>query len=88
MTIDENFTDAQLITKQRFKNSNDFSLYIEKKVLETKAGYMDCILTYCRETDIDESSIAKLVNSSLKEKIRAEAEENNLMKPKTGKLPL
>lgn len=79
-------TDGFIITK-KFKNATDFSLFIENKVLDTKVGYMDCIISYCEEADIDVESITKLISISLKEKIRSEAEELNFLKPK-AKLPL
>jgi hypothetical protein len=82
----DEITDSLVITK-KFKNPTEFSIYIENKVMETKAGYMDCIISYCTEADINIESIAKLVNSTLKEKIRCEAEEQNYMKPRT-KLPI
>lgn len=79
-------TDGLIITK-RFRSSNEFSLYIENKVIEEKIGYMDAIIKYCEEIDIDIETIATLVNQSLKDKIQNEAEEQNYMK-KRGKLPL
>ena len=79
-------TDGLVITK-RFKTATEFSLYIENKVLDTKISYMDCVIQYCQDADINIENIAKLINSSLKEKIRCEAEEQNYIKPR-GKLPL
>ena len=82
----ENLTDTLIITK-KFRNANEFIIYIETQVLENKSGYMDCIISYCAEADIDIESIGKLITTSLKEKIRCEAEEFNYMKPR-GKLPI
>jgi len=79
-------TDSLIITK-KFRSSNEFSLYIEERVVKEKIGYMDAIIQYCEEVDIDVESISKLVNQSLKDKIQTEAEENNYIK-KRGKLPL
>lgn len=79
-------TDSLIITK-KFRSPNEFSLYIEEKVLREKIGYMDAVIQYCEEIDIDIESISKLINQSLKDKIQNEAEENNFMKPR-GKLPL
>lgn len=78
--------DSIIITK-KFRSPNEFSLYIEEKVVNEKIGYMDAIISYCTELDIDIESISKLVNQSLKDKIRAEAEEQNYIKKK-AKLPL
>lgn len=80
------FTDSFIITK-KFRSPNEFSLHIEEKVFKEKLSYMDAIIAYCNEVDIDVESVANLVNQSLKEKIQIEAEENNYMK-KRAKLPL
>ena len=79
-------TDSLIITK-KFRSPNEFSLYIEERVLKERIGYMDAVIQYCEEIDIDIVSISKLINQSLKDKIQNEAEENNFMKPR-GKLPL
>lgn len=79
-------TDTLIITK-KFRSSNEFSLYIEERVIREKIGYMDAVIQYCEEIDIDIESISKLINQSLKDKIRNEAEEQNYIKRK-GKLPL
>lgn len=79
-------TDSLIITK-KFRSPNEFSLYIEEKVVREKIGYMDAIIHYCEEVDIDIESISKLINQSLKDKVQNEAEENNYIK-RRGKLPL
>lgn len=84
--LEYEITDTLIITK-KFRSPNEFSLYIEEKVIKEKIGYMDAVIDYCTELDIDIDSISKLVNQSLKDKIQIEAEENNFMK-KRGKLPL
>lgn len=78
--------DTLIITK-KFRSPNEFSLYIEEKVNKEKIGYMDAIINYCGEIDIEIESISKLINQSLKDKIRLEAEEFNYIK-KQAKLPL
>ena len=84
--ITQMLTDGLVITK-RFRSSNEFSLYIEEKVISDKIGYMDAVIQYCEEIDIDIESIAKLINQSLKDKIQIEAEDQNYMRSR-GKLPL
>jgi hypothetical protein len=79
-------TNTFLITRQ-FSSPSEFSIYIEKEALRRKIGYMETLLEYCDDNNIDTSSVGGIVSSSLKEKIRAEAEEINVLK-KTGKLPL
>lgn len=86
---EEDFKDLNdtLVITKKFRSPNEFSLYIEEKVLKEKLGYMDAVISYCNEVDIDIETISKLVNQSLKDKIRSEAEEFNYIK-KRGKLPL
>ena len=87
MTEDINeLTDSLVITK-RFRSPNEFSLYIENRVLSDKISYMDAVIQYCNEIDIDVESVANLINQSLKDKIQVEAEEQNYMRPR-GRLPL
>lgn len=79
-------TVTYLITRE-FTNPTEFSMHIEKEAIRRKIGYMEALVDYCEENDIDTGSMSGLISSSLKEKIRAEAEEMNLLK-KTSKLPL
>ena len=79
-------TDSLVITK-KFSSPNEFSLYIEERVAKESIGYMDAIIQYCGEVDIDVESISKLINQSLKDRVQLEAEEGNYFK-KRGKLPL
>lgn len=83
---EKELTDAFVITK-RFRSSNEFSIYIDEMVVKYKITYMEAIINYCNEIDIDIESIGNLVNSKLKEKIQVEAEQANLMKPR-GHLPI
>ena len=70
-------------------NSKKFALTIEAIVKEKKIPYMDAVLKYCEDNDIDTSSIGPLINKSLKEKIQAEAEKLNLIeKSSTAVLPV
>jgi hypothetical protein len=79
-------TDSLVITK-KFRSPNEFSLYIEERVVKDSFGYMDAIIQYCGYVDIVVESISKLINQSLKDKVQLEAEEGNYFK-KRGKLPL
>ena len=58
-------TDQYIISK-KFTTANDFSLYIEKLVTAKKLSYMEAVISYCEEADIDVESIKSLVNKSLK----------------------
>ena len=70
-------------------NSKKFALTIESIVKEKRISYMDAILKFCEENDIDPSSVGSLINKSLKEKIQLDAEKLNLIeKSSTATLPL
>lgn len=80
-------TDEYLITKQ-FKTSAEFSQHIEKQAQTTGAGFIDTIVSFCTKNNLEVESVKKLLTTSLKDKIKAEAQDLNLIKgEKSGKLP-
>jgi hypothetical protein len=79
-------TDTLVITK-RFRSPNEFSIYIDEIVNRLKIPYMEAVINYCNEVDIDIESVGPLINLKLKEKIQMEAEQSNLIKPR-GHLPV
>jgi len=69
-------------------NSKEFSLQIEKIVQERKGiSYMDAILRYCEENELDPGTVAPMITKTLKDKITIEAQNLNYI-PKTGQLPV
>ena len=70
-------------------NSNKFALIIEGIVKDKRISYLDAVLHYCEDNDIDTASVGPLINKSLKEKIKAEAEKLNLVeRSSTAVLPI
>lgn len=71
------------------KSSADFIKAIEKFVSDKQCDYMDAIIVYCEENDIEIEAAASLIKSSskIKAKVQFEAEELNYL-PKTAKLPI
>ena len=69
-------------------NSKEFSLEIEK-IVQDKRGisYMDAILKYCEDNELDPGTVAPMITKTLKDKITIEAQNLNYL-PKTGQLPL
>jgi len=50
---------------------------------------MDAVIKYCEDNDIDLSSVGPLINKSLKEKIKEEAQKLNMVeKSSTAVLPI
>ena len=70
-------------------NSKKFALIIEGIVKDKRISYLDAVLHYCEDNDIDTASVGPLINKSLKEKIQTEAEKLNLVeKSSTAVLPI
>ena len=71
-------------------NSKEFSLIIEGVVKDKKPiTYMDAIIWYCEQNQIEVESVGRLISKALKEKIQVEASRANLIKiEQTGKLPV
>ena len=69
------------------QTSAEFYIKIVKLVEDTKLSYMDAVLHYCDQNNMEPETAAQLVNTKLKAQIREEAEVLNFL-PKTAKLPL
>ena len=83
---EKTLNDSLVITK-RFRSPNEFSIYIDELVNQFNVTYMDAVIKYCQEKDIDVESIGPLINKKLKDKIQLEAEQQHMMKPR-GHLPI
>lgn len=69
-------------------NSAEFSKIIENLVEEKNdLSYMDAVVHYCNNNDIDTGTVGKLLTKNLKAKIEVEARELNFL-PRRGKLPI
>jgi len=74
---------------KKFISKDKFAEDIEQLVLSTKMNYIDAIVQYCSDNDIELESVNKLISKPLKEKIKYVATELNYMKKTSkGKLPL
>ena len=66
-----------------------FTATIEELVRTHQLSYMEAILFFCQERDIEPERIVRYIDPSVKEKIQLDAESLNRLKgPKTTKLPL
>lgn len=86
MANPEKLTDVYVITK-KFNTPTEFSQHIERRAVHTKSTCMDILLNYCVTNDIEIESVNKLLSTSLKDKLQAEAQDLNLLKVKANKLP-
>jgi|TARA_A100001037_G_C14673015_1_gene423935 hypothetical protein len=69
-------------------NTSTFSMRIEELVCELNIPYMDAIVHYCENNEIEIETAAKLLNSKIKQSIASEASDLNMMKEKINKLPV
>jgi hypothetical protein len=68
-----------------------FSLEVEEIVRSNQGGlnYIDAVLVYCEENDIQLENVSKLISKPLKEKIKVDAQRMNFMKRTSrARLPL
>ena len=86
MSNPEKITDTFLITKE-FRTPAEFSYYIEQTAFHTGQSCMDVLIDHCIKNEIESESINKIINNSLKSKLEAEAQDLNLLKVKSNKLP-
>lgn len=68
---------VKILTKQ------EFALEVEGRVKKKHMGYLEAIIDYCDSIGIEPDEVSKLVVGSLKEKLEAEAQSNNLL-PKSS----
>ena len=65
----------------------DLNLNIEQIVKQTELSYMEAVLDYAKNSEIEPEAVAKMLNQSVKDKIEVEAQNLNMLK-KTAKLPI
>ncbi len=81
--------DINKALKEKFLCSAQFAQDIEAIVKNDNLGYIDAIIHYCEQNEIDVESVPKLVSKPLKEKLKWEATELNFLKRTSrAKLPL
>jgi len=81
--------DINEALNKKFISKEKFAEDIENLVLTTKMNYIDAIVQYCEDNEIELDTVGKLVSKPLKEKIKYLATELNYMKKTSkGKLPL
>ena len=77
--------------EENFMTSAKFSMEIERLVKTSNGliSYIEAVVTYCNENDLEIDSVAKLLSKPLKERLKHEAQKYNYMKKTSkGVLPL
>ena len=82
--------ELEKVLASKFFCPAKFAENIESIVLENKdMNYIDAIVHFCDQNNIDVESVPKLISKPLKEKIKCDAQELNFMKKTSrAKLPL
>ena len=77
--------------EDKFLTPTKFSQEIEVLVKRSNGliSYIEAVVTYCQENEIEIETVPKLMSKPLKERLRHEAERLNYMKKRAkGVLPL
>ena len=69
------------------KTKEQFSLLIEKYAREKKCSYMDAIVLYCEENEMEVESAAQMISPNIRDKIEVEAQDLNFL-PRAARLPI
>ncbi len=82
--------ELEKVLENKFFCPARFAEEIETLVLENNdMNYIDAIVYFCDQNNIDLDSVPKLISKPLKEKIKYEAQELNFLKKTSrAKLPL
>ena len=82
--------ELEKVLASKFFCPAKFAENIESLVLNNKdMNYIDAIVHFCDQNNIDVESVPKLISKPLKEKIKCDAQELNFMKKTSrAKLPL
>ena len=70
-----------------FEDKKEFQKKVEAERQKTGEGYVEAILCICNEYEVDPKYAASMLSRPMKEKIRLEGEEMNLLK-KSSRLPI
>ena len=90
MPKSEEASNFNELLENKFYCSRKFVEEIESIALQNKEmKYIDAIVLFCEKNNIDVESVPKLISKPLKEKIKGEAMELNLLKRTShAKLPI
>ena len=82
--------ELEKVLESKFFCPTRFAQEIEQLVLINKdMNYIDAIVYFCDNNNIDVESVPKLISKPLKEKIKYEAQELNFLKRSSrAKLPI
>lgn len=79
------------VFEDKFMTSSKFSIEIENLVRDSQGhlNYIEAIITFCEENEIEFESVSKLLSKTLKEKLKVDAQRLSFMKKSSrAKLPV
>jgi len=68
------------IFEKNFMTAAKFSVEIEKIVKDSDLNYIEAIVQFCEDKNIEMDGISKLISKPLKEKLKFDAQRLNYMK--------
>lgn len=75
--------------ENKFLTPSKFAMEIESLVVTENVNYIDAIVMYCENNNIEVESVVKLISKPLKEKLKYDAINLNFMKRTSkARLPL
>ncbi len=80
-------TELEFVEVTTQHQPQQFAVGVEKYVQEHEVSYIDAVLGYSEEKEIELDIIPKLINPTLKQKLEAEARSLNLL-PRIQALPV
>ncbi len=72
--------ELEKVLESKFFCPSRFAQEIEGLVHSSQMNYIDAIVHFCEQNNIDVESVPKLISKPLKEKIKYEAMELNFLK--------
>ena len=68
------------VLEENFMTAAKFSLEVEKIVKDSELNYIEAIVMFCEEKNIEIENVGKLINKPLKEQLKYEAQRLNFIK--------
>ena len=68
------------VFEENFMTAAKFSVEIEKIVKDSNLNYIEAVVQFCEDKNIEFEGINKLISNPLKEKLKYEAQRLNFMK--------
>jgi len=66
--------------EENFMTAAKFAIEIERIVKDSNLNYIEAVVQYCEDMNIELDNVSKLISKPLKEKLKYEAQRLNFMK--------